>query len=123
MSANRREPLWTCPKCGASLVTKNLWHSCGRATLEEWKARMGPRARVRFAGITSLSETGMTCGFALPHPLDSPRLAKVEEVAPRWWYHRLRITDINELDEEIQGWLRDSHRLMGMQERLQDGAG
>lgn len=69
-------------------MTKNLWHSCGQATLDDWKARMGPRARalyrgfermiapaktriaflgrVRFAGITSVSEQGMTCGFALP---------------------------------------------------------
>lgn len=112
MKANRTQPLWTCPKCGAKFVTRNLWHSCGRATLDEWKARMGPRARgfykrfeqmiaacgkyhvapaktriaflarVRFAGITSLSEKGMTCGFALPYPLDSPRFVKIEEVVP-----------------------------------------
>src|SRR5262249_33103523 len=25
-----RPPLWTCPRCGARLVTRNLWHSCGR---------------------------------------------------------------------------------------------
>jgi hypothetical protein len=27
-------PLWHCPKCGARLVSRNLWHSCGRFTLE-----------------------------------------------------------------------------------------
>ena len=37
-------PLWTCPKCGLKFVTKNLWHSCGRATLADWQQRMGPRA-------------------------------------------------------------------------------
>jgi hypothetical protein len=91
-------PLWTCPKCGAKLITRNLCHSCGQATVAEWRARMGPTAaelfdgfgrliaacgpyhvapaktriaflgRVRFAGITSLSEQGMTCAFALPAP-------------------------------------------------------
>lgn len=150
MNANRRQPLWTCPRCGARFVTRNSWHSCGRATLDEWKARMGPRARafydrfermiaacgeyhvapaktrmaflgrVRFASITSLSEKGMTCGFALRHPLHSSRVAKVEEVVPGWWAHRLRITDVTQLDEEVQSWLRESYRLMGMQERLQD---
>ena len=148
MNTNRQRPLWTCPKCGAKFVTKNLWHSCRKATLDDWKAGMGLQARqfydrfeqmiaacgeyhvapaktriaflgrVRFAGITSLSEKGMTCGFALPHPLDSPRFVKVEEVAPGWWAHRLRITDMSQLDEEIQAWLRESYRLMGMQERL-----
>jgi hypothetical protein len=129
-------------------LTRNLWHSCGRATLDEWKERMGPRARtlydrfeemiascgeyhvapaksriaflarVRFAGIGSLSEKGMTCTFTLPHPLQSQRFAKVYEVAPGWWAHRLRITDPAELGDEVQGWLADSYRLMGMPERL-----
>ena len=142
------EPLWTCPDCGAKLVSRNLWHSCGLATLDDWKSRMGPRARdlydrfesmiaacgeyhiapaktriaflgrVRFAGIQSLSERGMTCTFALPDPLASDRLARVWEVAPGWWTHRLRITDVAQLDDEVQGWLRESYRLMGMQERL-----
>lgn len=140
--------LWTCPECGAKLISKNLWHSCGKATLDDWKARMGPRARtlyvrfeqmiaacgeyhvapaktriafmgrVRFAGISNLSERGMTCTFALPGPLSSSRFAKVEEIAPGWWAHRLRITDVGQLDAEVQGWLRESHRLMGMRGRL-----
>lgn len=146
--------LWTCPKCGVKLLTKNLWHSCGRATLDDWLARMGPRARelydrfgdliancgeyhvspaktriaflarVRFAGITRLSEAGMTCSFAMPYPLRSRRFVKVEQVAPGWWSHWLTITDPRQLDEEVQSWLRESYRLMGLQGRLdrQDAA-
>jgi hypothetical protein len=139
--------LWTCPKCGVKLVTKNLWHSCGEKTLDEWKRSMGPRARelydgfvrliaacgrfhvapartriafmgrVRFAGITSLSERGMTCAFALPEPLQSPRFIKVFEIVPGWWVHRLRITTVDQLDASLQDWLRQSYELMGMQKR------
>jgi hypothetical protein len=76
-------------------------------------------ARVRFAGITSLSEKGITCSFTLPYRLESPRFVKVEEVVRGWWVHRLRIIDANQLDDEAQGWLRESYRLMGMQERLE----
>jgi hypothetical protein len=152
-AAGADRPMWTCPRCGVKLVTRNLSHSCGRATLDDWKARMGPRARrlycrfermiaacgeysvgpaktriaflgrVRFAGITRLAEDGMTCSFALPRPIRSPRFARVEEVAPGWWVHRLRVTDVRELDDELQAWLRASYRLMGMQERLEDRAG
>ncbi|RMF59723.1 MAG: hypothetical protein D6743_15910 [Calditrichaeota bacterium] len=144
----RAKPLWTCPQCGAKFVNINQWHSCGKATVEDWLARMGPSARalfhrfqemiaacgpyhlapaktriaflarVRFAGITSISEKGMTCSFALPRALDSPRFVKVEEVVPGWWSHRLRITEPDQLDEELQRWLCESYRLMGMQERL-----
>jgi Domain of unknown function (DUF5655) len=145
-----RPPLWTCPACGAKLVARNMSHSCGRATLSDWEARMGPRARalyerfvelvascgpydvapaktriaflarVRFANVTSLSEKGMSCTFALPEPLAGPRFAKVAEVVPGWWVHRLRITDPAELDDEVRAWLRESYRRMGMQERLDE---
>jgi hypothetical protein len=146
--ATTDRPLWTCPKCGVKLLTRNLWHSCGRRTLEDWKARMGPRAaqffarfetmigkcgeysispaktriaflgRVRFAGITRLTEDGMECAFALPKPVKSSRFKKVEEVVPGWWVHRVHITEVKQLDAELQAWLRESYRLMGMQQRL-----
>lgn len=45
---------------------------------------------------------------------------KVEEVAPGWWSHRLTITDPTQLDAEVQSWLRESYRLMGLQARLTD---
>ena len=65
----------------------------------------------------SLSENGMTCGFSLPYAVKSPRFVTVQEVVPGWWIHRLRVTDVAQLDDEIQGWLCRSYRLMGMQER------
>ena len=147
------------------LITRNLWHSCGHATLADWRARMGPNARafydgfeqmiaacgeyhvapaktriaflaeVRFAGITKLNESEMVCAFALPKPLvagglitrlkpraTSPvatsRFFKIEEVVPNWWVHWMRITDVAQLDDEVQRWIRESYRLMGMRERL-----
>jgi hypothetical protein len=140
--------LWTCPKCGAKLVGRNMSHSCGRATLEDWLRRMGPNARrmydrfveliaacgdyhvapaktriafmadVRFAGITSLNEQRMVCSFSLPSPVRARRIVKVEEVVPGWWVHRLHVTDAAQLDDEVAGWLRESYRLMGRRERL-----
>ena len=116
--------------------------------MENWKARMGPRARalyrrfeamiakcgpfhiapaktriaflgrVRFAGVSALSERGMTVAFALPEPARSTRFAKVEEIVPGWWGHYLRVTEIGQLDAELQKWLRQSYRLMGLQQRL-----
>ena len=150
MVSNRKvtRPLWRCPKCGARFVTKNLWHSCGRATIAEWKNHMGPRARrmyrrferliascgryhlapaktriaflgrVRFAGLSAVSERGMTVTFALPRPLRSTRFARVFEVVPGWWAHKLRVTEESQLDTQLGRWLRQSYRLMGMQGRL-----
>lgn len=98
---------------------EGLISRCGEYHVSPAKTRIAFLGRVRFAGITRLSEGGMTCGFALPYPLRSRRFVKVEEVVPGWWSHWLWITDPDQLDEQLQSWLRRSYRLMGMQERLQ----
>lgn len=91
---------------------------CGACRVAPAKTRIAFMGRVRFAGITSLSQRGMTCTFSLPAPLRSRRFAKVGEVVPGRWVHRPRITQPRHLDGEAQGWLRRSYCLMGMQERL-----
>jgi hypothetical protein len=91
---------------------------CGEYFVAPAKTRIAFMGRVRFAGITSISERGMSCAFALPAPIASPRFERVYEVVPGWWIHRLRVTDPAQLDAELQKWLRLSYKQMGMQGRL-----
>jgi hypothetical protein len=144
------KPLWTCPKCGRRFISRNLWHACGDYSVEGFLQGKGPRprelfqrfeeliaecgpyevapaktrvafmGRVRFAGVQTVSERGMTVAFALPKPMPHPRIRKVEEIAPGWYGHTMRVTSPEELDDELLGWLRESYRQMGMQERLKD---
>jgi hypothetical protein len=102
---------------------ERLVSRCGAYQVSPAKTRITFLGRVRFAGITRLSENGMSCNFAMPHPLVSSRFAKVAEVVPGWWVHELRVTRPTELDNEVQAWLRSSYRLMGMQGRLQTRRG
>jgi Domain of unknown function (DUF5655) len=60
--------------------------------------------------------------WTCPYPVHSPRFVRVSAVVPGWWSHHLRVSDPQELDDEVQAWLRESYRLMGMQERLKAGA-
>ena len=143
-----RSELWSCPTCGAKFVNRNQWHSCGLATLDDWLDRVGPAGRalyerfealvgscgeyhvapaktriaflghVRFAGITKLTDDEMRCTFALPYEIRSQRFAGIEKVAPGWVVHKLHVTAPHELDDEVEAWIRESHRLMGMRERL-----
>ena len=39
--------LWLCPRCGARLVSRDLWHSCVQVTLEELFASSQPPALER----------------------------------------------------------------------------
>lgn len=127
--------LWTCPSCGKRFVTTNSWHSCGRHTVEQFmegrgdtawaywnrlcemvgrcgeysivanKTGIGFMVRVRFAGISAVSERGMTLRWWLKERIESPRFARVEHYGGRDWGYRLRVTSLDQMDAEVQAWL------------------
>jgi hypothetical protein len=137
-------PLWHCPKCGARLVSRNLWHSCGRFTLEALFSDAAPRlleaartyltlleslgdvqvlpqktrvvavARVRFAGLYPRKDHFLA-SFALRRWLISPRIVRRVDYGPRWRGHFVRVTSASDLDDELRTWLQESHDIVGMQ--------
>jgi hypothetical protein len=139
--------LWHCPKCGARLVSRNLWHSCGRFTLEALfagsspgvlvaarqyvalleslgdvqvlpqKTRLVAVARVRFAGLYP-RKGHFVAGFALHRWLANPRIVRTVDYGPRWRGHYVRITSAADLDGELRAWLQESHDIVGMQSDL-----
>ena len=142
-----RRPLWTCPRCRAKFVTRNIYHGCGNYSVAKFLEGKGDRARtlyerfaelvrrcgpievaptktqvgfmvrVRFAGITHISDRGMTAQFALPRRLDNPRIRRVDHPAHQWYIHTFRVTSPEELDDEVLGWLKESYK-MGEQQHL-----
>jgi hypothetical protein len=139
--------LWHCPKCGARLVSRNLWHSCGRFTLEALfsssapqvlaasrayvalleslgdvqvipqKTRLVAVARVRFAGLYPRKDHFMAA-FALHRWLADERIVKTVDYGPRWRGHYVRITSAADLDDELRAWLQESHDVVGLQSDL-----
>ena len=142
-----RRPVWICPKCGARLISKNLWHSCGNFTIEDLfagarpavmalarrfvrllrslgdvqvipqKTRLVCVARVRFAGLYP-RKTGFRVGFALRRWLRHPRIVKTVDYGPRWRGHFIDIRSEGDLDNELRAWLQESHDTVGVQEDL-----
>ena len=143
-SQGRQPDVWICPRCGARLVSRNLWHSCGRFTLEDLVARSDPAAlelarayvsilralgdvqvipqktrlvcvaRVRFAGLSPRKHVFLA-SFALRRWLDSPRIVKTADYGPGWRAHFILVQSEADLDEELVVWLRESHDVVGMQ--------
>jgi hypothetical protein len=139
-----QRPAWTCPRCRARLITKNLWHSCGRFTLEALFARSDPSvatlarrfvdilqtlgdvqiipqktrlvcvARVRFAGLTPRKDY-FVANFALHRWLKSSRVIRKQEYGPKWRAHFVPIRSVDDLDDELTTWLQESHDSVGMQ--------
>jgi hypothetical protein len=136
--------VWICPKCGARLVSRNLWHSCGRFTLEDLLAKSNPDvrilakrfvkmleslgdvqvipqktrlvcvARVRFAGLYPRKD-GFRVGFALRRRLRSRRVVKTADYGPRWRGHFVDVRTAGDLDDELRAWLREAHDTVGVQ--------
>jgi hypothetical protein len=133
--------LWTCPSCGKRFVTRNMSHSCGRHTVDQFMEGKGPQAwaywerlqqmvgncgpytivanktrlefmvRARFAGMGAVSERGMSFSFWLKEQIESPRFRKVEHYGGRDWGYHLRVASLDELDDEVQGWLCRSYEV------------
>ena len=146
-AAIKELPLWICPKCGARLITRNLWHSCVRFRLEALfprstaevlaaarkyvalleslgdvqvlpqKTRLVAVARVRFAGLYPRKNDFMA-SFALHRWIASPRVVKTIDYGPRWRAHYVRIASAADLDDELRGWLQESHDVVGVQSDL-----
>lgn len=51
MPAAEKKPLWTCPQCGAKLVTRNMWHSCGMFTIDALFEKCEPSVRTTFDAL------------------------------------------------------------------------
>ena len=142
-----RSPVWICPECGARLISRNLWHSCGQFTLERLfagarpgvldlarkyvvmlqslgdvqvipqKTRLVCVARVRFAGLYP-RKTGFQVGFALRRWLRHSRIVKTADYGPRWRGHFVDIRSEDDLDEQLRVWLQESHDTVGLQDDL-----
>lgn len=131
-------PLWTCPSCGHSFITRNMWHSCSAHTLDEhfvgrpaelravWDrcvdllAEVGPlvvipqktrivvMVRVRFAGAV-VKRRWIDVSVALRREVTHPLLHTVTWYTPRWAGHTFRLVAPEQVDEQIAGWLRESY--------------
>jgi hypothetical protein len=88
-----------------------LLSKCGPVTAAPAKTRVAFMVRVRFAGVSSVSDRGMTIAFALRRPLKSPRIFRMVKYNPKWYGHFMRIKLPKELDKELLGWLRESYKV------------
>ena len=140
-------PLWICPKCGARLVSRNLWHSCGQFTLGALfrgarpgvlalardyvrmlrslgdvqvipqKSRLVCVARVRFGGLYP-RKSGFVVSFALRRWVENPRIVKRVDYGPRWRGHFVAVRSQADLDGELRAWLQEAHDTVGVQDDL-----
>src|SRR5919108_6010976 len=147
--APRDEPLWRCPACGQTFVTASMPHSCqvvaldehfagadpalravfdtllaaarasGPVTVNATKTRITFQARMRFAGIDRPRRDHLLANFVLTRPVRSERLRRVEHVPPYYYVHRLPLRRVEDVDDEVRGWLAEAYQV-GRQRHVDD---
>jgi Domain of unknown function (DUF5655) len=143
MRAMDRRPLWICPDCGQSFVTRNMSHSCCRLTEDDFFAgrapqralyraflafvrRAGPvtvninktrisfQGRARFASVNRVTRDGLACHLWLKRRIESPRFTRIEHLPPADHVHNFKLSRASDLDEEMAGWIAEAYEV-GMQ--------
>ncbi|HXH62114.1 MAG TPA: DUF5655 domain-containing protein [Fimbriimonadaceae bacterium] len=127
--------LWTCPKCGEKFAGANMWHSCGRYTIEGLFAKCDPvvletyrafekaaleiapfhvipqktrvvfQLRIRCTGATPTKRL-LRVHFITRAPIESPRVAKVEQYAKNQFGNYVPLHSPDEVDDEVREWIR-----------------
>jgi hypothetical protein len=131
--------LWTCPSCGRPFRWRNQAHSCtnvavadhlrgkpdevvelyrafeaevlalgGDVEVEAVKTRIAFRTRSRFAGC-AVQQKGLRCAVILPEVLPHPRFVRLESPIPTQHVHEFRIDRLEDLDDDVRGWLADAY--------------
>jgi hypothetical protein len=133
-------PLWRCPKCRQTFVTRNIWHSCRKYDLKDLFARSEPhvyrlfckfarmlracgpvnvlphkaniafQVRVRFGGC-SPRKSYLLCSLALPTVQKHPRFTKITSYSPHFHGHFFRIDSEQQLDATVQRWMRKAYEV------------
>jgi Domain of unknown function (DUF5655) len=138
-------PLWRCPTCGQTFVTRNMPHSCqvvalddhfaaapglravfdaylaaarecGPVTVNATTSRISFQVRMRFAGIERPRRSHINATFVLTRAIQSDRV-RVEFIEPRYYVHRLVLHSPEEVDAEVRSWLSEAYAV-GEQKHL-----
>lgn len=51
--------------------------------------------------------------FGLGHPVTHPRIAAAVEPYPNRWTHHVMLSSVEELDDELMGWVREAWEFSG----------
>ena len=133
------KPLWTCPRCGRRFTRPGQSHACGAFSVPDHlkgktphavalyrrfeqlamavgdvvvapaKTRIGFQRRRIFAAVNRIAAGHIDVHIVTSRPIDSPRVRRIDALAPDCYVNHLRITSTQELDAELAAWLKQGY--------------
>jgi hypothetical protein len=136
--------MWTCPRCGRAFAASNQTHTCaplrdlayhlddkppeiaaiverviaaaercGPVTVLPEKTRIALATRMSFAALMP-RRRWVDGHVVLARRLEDPRFTRIETFSPRNHLHAFRLASPDEVDGQVQEWLREAYDV-GMQ--------
>ena len=87
-------------------------HAFGPVDEDPKKTSIHLNRKSAFAGIQTRREF-LILTVKSTGDIDSPRVSNREQASAHRWYHEVKITNCDDIDNQIIGWLRDSYELSG----------
>ena len=135
-----KSELWVCPRCDRRFVTKNMWHSCHKGTVDDFfaervglrplfdelvefveeigpfdvevvKTRISFTTRARFANVIRLRRDGIVVAFWLKREIASERFLRVDHFGGKDWVYQVLLRTPDDLDDELGDWLTEAYRV------------
>ncbi|HEX8903590.1 MAG TPA: DUF5655 domain-containing protein, partial [Longimicrobiaceae bacterium] len=90
--------------------------ACGPVVVAPAKTRIGFQVRMIFSAV-SVRRDRLDAHVVLARWLERPRFTRIESISPRNHVHHFRIHHPDEVDAEVEAWLRESYAV-GQQRHL-----
>lgn len=131
--------MWECPKCGRWFTRPGQSHSCGSFSVDQFlagsskeanalyrqfeefilalgqvriapaKTRIGFQNCRIFAAVNRVTDRHLRIHIVTSAPIKSGRVHRVEHPEPDCAVNHIRIVELQDLDEELAGWLRQGY--------------
>ena len=82
----------------------------GKVRIEPKKTSIHLANRFGFAGVYA-RRNHLNLEIHLNYKLESPRVAKVEQVSANRFHHTIKLTSESDVDRELISWLREAYEL------------
>lgn len=133
--------MWQCPQCKTLLVRKNLSHSCGNYSIEDFLKNKNPGSvrlfwffigewkkigdimlhpvktsisllvRVRFCRVNRVTKTGIVAHLWLKQKITSPKFFKVEKLGLNDYLHHFEINCESFIDAEFLKYMKMAYEI------------
>ena len=96
------------------ILRERLLTRCPGTDLKVQKSQITFRARYGYAFVSlrrmkGCPEVFMIVSFGLSYRLGSPRIVMAAQPYPNRWTHHVIVSEREQLDEELMGWLREAY--------------